>query len=246
MDISILCLLSLSFYFSIFSPLNFFTFPLFHFFIFTLFHIVICHSILIFEGLGSCLAINRELEESLRVFNEMLGWQPDNIEGLMKAGEVLGAAGHYKVAHKTFLKIINLGGETYTIRMSMGSFLFKEKLFASALEEFIRSKEVYLKEKSIKNIGSSSVDTVNTMDDTEGLIINRIGKCYKDMGESLLAVKAFRQCLEVDPKSKEYLMDLASVLMERGESLWWQCCCCGCCCHHYCCCCCLLTYLSAC
>ena len=149
----------------------------------------------------------------------MLGWQPDNIEGLMKAGEVLGAAGHYKVAHKTFLKIINLGAETYTIRMSMGSFLFKEKLFASALEEFTRSKELYLKEKTIKNIGSSSVNTVNTVDDVEGLIINRMGKCYKDMGESLLAVKAFRQCLEVDPKSKEYLMDLASVLMERGKRL---------------------------
>ena len=72
--------------------------------------------------------MSRNLDESLQVFNEMLGWQPDNIEGLMKAGEVLGAAGHFNIAHKTLQKVVNLGSETYTIRISMGSFLFKEKL----------------------------------------------------------------------------------------------------------------------
>ena len=184
--------------------------------------------------------MSRDLEESLRVFNEMLGWQPDNVEGLMKAGEVLGAAGHYKVAHKTFLRVVSLGAETYTIRISMGSFLFKEKLFESALQEFMRARDIYLKDKSIKNIGSSSMDSVGAVDDVEGLIINRIGKCYKDMGESLLAVKTFRQCLAIDPKSKEYLMDLASVLMERGESVLLLCCyyCCNCSCR-------LLTCLLA-
>lgn len=163
--------------------------------------------------------MSRNLEESLRVFNEMLGWQPDNIEGLMKAGEVLGAAGHYKIAHKTLQKVVNLGAETYAIRISMGSFLFKEKLFESALHEFMRARVLYVTSKGVKNDGSSSSSssTVSTVDDVEGMIVNRIGKCYKDMGESLLAVETFKQCLVVDPKSKEYLMDLASVLMERGE-----------------------------
>lgn len=161
--------------------------------------------------------MSRNLEESLRVFNEMLGWQPDNIEGLMKAGEVLGAAGHFKIAHKTLQKVVNLGSETYAIRISMGSFLFKEKLFESALQEFMRARVLYVTGKGIKNDGSSSSSTVSTVDDVEGMIVNRIGKCYKDMGESLLAVETFKQCLVVDPRSKEYLMDLASVLMERGE-----------------------------
>ena len=175
------------------------------------------------KGYGSCLAMSRNLEESLRVFNEMLGWQPDNIEGLMKAGEVLGAAGHFKIAHKTLQKVVNLGAETYAIRISMGSFLFKEKLFESALHEFMRARVLYVTSKASKNDGSSSSSssTVSTVDDVEGMIVNRIGKCYKDMGESLLAVETFKQCLVVDPKSKEYLMDLASVLMERGECAYW-------------------------
>ena len=53
--------------------------------------------------------------------------------------------------------------------------------------------------------------------DTYSLILHRIGKCFKEFGEQDEALAVLSRALEVTPGSKEIMMDIAAVMMERGE-----------------------------
>ena len=145
-------------------------------------------------------------------------------------------------ALQTYQHLLDIGEESPLIRIRTGGIFFMERSFLSALAEFEIALETlqYSNKKNSNNLnnnkGAKGVTNKNSKkkkdrheDRTEDskymstedkatyvLIIHRIGKCYKEFGDpkSLLYLN---RALDMDPGSKEILMDIAAVLMEQGR-----------------------------
>ena len=163
-------------------------------------------------GHGSIVALSRLYSESLAIFNEMILWNDAHIDGHSRRAEVATATGDLKTSIESYSRIIALGGETVNVRMMMGTSYFVQKKFKYALQEFENSLELYYKNEKNKNTDKHIPEGENS----KTMILSRIGKAYKELGEPLKSVKVLRDALELGARSKEILMDLAAVLMEYG------------------------------
>ena len=143
----------------------------------------------------------------------MILWNDAHIDGHTRRAEVASATGDLQISIESYLRIISLGGETVNVRMMMGTSYFVQKKYKYALKEFKNSLELYYKNDQNKNTNKYIPEGENS----KTMILSRIGKAYKELGEPLKSAKILRDALDSGPRSKEILMDLAAVLMEYGN-----------------------------
>ena len=193
-------------------------------------------------GLGGSLALAGDLPASLAVYNEMLLYYPRDYDAISKKAEVLSMLDRPKEALQEYQHLLDIGEESPLIRIRTGGIFFMERSFISALAEFEIALETlqFSNRKNNKigdnDKGTKGVTTKNrkkkkdrSEDRSEDskymsaedkatyiLIIHRIGKCYKEFGDPKSLVY-FNRALDMDPGSKEILMDIAAVLMEQGR-----------------------------
>ena len=159
------------------------------------------------SGLGSCLALTGRLEESLVVLDQLRSYRPRDVDGLSRRADVLKAMSRKEDAREMHEEILSYGHDTVLLRTHLGDYAFEDKSYTTAFKEY-----------SIALNMSKLIKMKNPDDFSHYVtVMHRIGKCYKEFGESLKSVKYLEKALLMSPSGKEIMMDLAAVLMERGR-----------------------------
>lgn len=201
--------------------------------------------------MGGSLALNGEIVESLTVFDEMILYYPNDVDGLSKRAEVLSMLNRQKEALQIYKKLFELGSDSVILRIHAGSIYFIEKEFQAALNEFELALKIIQSDNDIKysknnkkgndnenrdkndqndnNIHQKNDNLLLNNEDKKDkvlmnyedkvtyiLILHRIGKCYKESSDPR-SLEYLNRALDLDPESKEILMDIAAVLMELGK-----------------------------
>ena len=170
----------------------------------------------VFLGQGSALALSGRLSEALEVFEDMLLWQPQHIEGLIKKAEVQNAVEDYAGAVETYTEVFDMGRDTVSLRFARGGSYFKMRKFFLAMEDFEMAQKLNNRK------GNWGVDLGKSKEEVEGMIWHRMGKCYKEFGEANKSIEILTKVLKrpqhiAEGFEKDMLMDVAAVLMEVGR-----------------------------
>ena len=170
----------------------------------------------VFLGQGSALALSGRLPEALEVFEDMLLWQPQHIEGLIKKAEVQNAVEDYAGAVETYTEVFDMGRDTVGLRFARGGSYFKLRKYFLAMNDF----EIAQKLNNRK--GQWGVDLGKSKEEVDGMILHRMGKCYKEFGEANKSIEVLTKVLNrpqyiAEGYEKDMLMDIAAVLMEVGR-----------------------------
>jgi tetratricopeptide (TPR) repeat protein len=160
-----------------------------------------------FLGYGSAKALKGEQQAALEIFEELISWQKDNIDGITKHAEVASSMGNTQKSLLSYERVIQLGEDSVSVRIGMASLYFNAGNHRKALQNFQIAWEIMTSDTGRKDDAEYN----------EEYLLHRLGKCHKEMSESEKAKDSLLQALKFNPTSKEILMDLAAVLMAHGK-----------------------------
>ena len=170
----------------------------------------------VFLGQGSALALSGRWPEALEAFEDMLLWQPQHVEGLIKKAEVQNAVEEYAGAIETYTEVFDMGRDTVSLRFARGGSYFKIRKYFLAMDDFEMARKLNNRK------GQWGVDLGKSKEEVEGMILHRMGKCYKEFGEANKSIEVLTKVLSqpqhiAEGFQKDMLMDIAAVLMEVGR-----------------------------
>jgi tetratricopeptide (TPR) repeat protein len=175
--------------------------------LFTVHHVNSSHYSHRFLGYGSAKALKGEHQVALEVFEELIAWQNDNIDGITKHAEVASSMGNIQKSLLSYERVIQLGEDSVAVRIGIASLHYNDGNYRKALQNFQIAWEIMASDTNRKDDAEFS----------EEYLLHRLGKCHKEMSESEKAKESLLQALKINPTSKEIMMDLAAVLMAHGN-----------------------------
>jgi Flp pilus assembly protein TadD len=151
----------------------------------------------LYVGLGYARLAREEFAWARRAFQRALGLEPDHEDAMVGLGEVLLRFGHRDEALVLFRTVEEMGYEDdVELMLTMGRALYREGLFAFALDIFLRLSTV--RPDAAEAIAAS------------GYALHR-------MGDEVRAARYLRRALRIKPELHEAQVYLGHLLYDRGD-----------------------------